>query len=154
MASAGPNRLEAAGEKGILQIITPASVDFINFLSPDTVPPEYKNRNLIFHNPQATTLRLNSDELKKVAEVMTEKLNRAAGTVKVLIPTRGFSSWDQPGGGFYDPEADRIFVDVLKSRLRSSIMVSEIDAHINDERFAKVIVEEFHKSASEWKRGD
>lgn len=154
MASAGPNRLEAAGEKGILQIITPASVDFINFLSPDTVPPEYKNRKLIFHNPQATTLRLNSDELIKVAEVMTEKLNRAAGTVKVLIPTRGFSSWDQPGGGFYDPEADRIFVDVLKSRLRSSIMVSEIDAHINDERFAKVIVEEFHKSASEWKRGD
>ncbi|MGQ9646733.1 MAG: Tm-1-like ATP-binding domain-containing protein [Thermodesulfobacteriota bacterium] len=154
MASAGPKRLEAAGEKGILQIITPASVDFINFLSPDTVPPEYKNRKLIFHNPQATTLRLNSDELKKVAEVMAEKLNRAAGTVKVLIPTRGFSSWDQLGGGFYDPEADRIFIDALKDRLRSSIMVSEIDAHINDERFAKVIVEEFHKSASEWKRGD
>jgi len=152
MASAGPKRLEAAGEKGILQIITPASVDFINFLSPETVPPEYKNRNLIFHNPQATTLRLNSDELRRVAEVMAEKLNRAMGPVKVLIPTHGFSSWDQQGGGFYDPDADKIFIESLKSRLRSSIMVSEIHAHINDDRFAKVIVEEFRKSASEWKK--
>jgi uncharacterized protein (UPF0261 family) len=152
MASAGLTRLEAAGEKGILQIITPASVDFINFLAPDTVPPRYKNRNLFFHNPQATTLRLNSDEVRLVAEVMAEKLNRAIGPVKVLIPTRGFSSWDQKGKSFYDPEADRVFIDSLKRRLRASIMVSEIEVHINDNQFADLIVEEIRKSALEWER--
>ena len=152
MATAGPARLEAAGEKGILQIITPASVDFINFLAPDTVPPRYKNRNLFFHNPQATTLRLNSDEVRLVAEVMAEKLNRAIGPVKVLIPTRGFSSWDQKGKSFYDPEADRVFIDSLKKRLRASIMFSEIEVHINDNQFADLIVEEIRKSALEWER--
>jgi uncharacterized protein (UPF0261 family) len=152
MASAGPTRLEAAGEKGILQIITPASVDFINFLAPDTVPPRYKNRNLFFHNPQATTLRLNSDEVRLVAEVMAEKLNRAIGPVKVLIPTLGFSSWDRKGKSFYDPEADRVFIDSLKRRLRASIMVSEMEVHINDNPFADLIVEEIRKSALEWER--
>src|SRR4030043_1381834 len=152
MATAGPTRLEAAGEKGVLQIITPASVDFINFLAPDTVPPRYKNRNLFFHNPQATTLRLNSDEVRLVAEVMSEKLNRAIGPVKVLIPTRGFSSWDQKGKSFYDPEADRVFIDSLKKRLRASIMFSEIEVHINDNQFADAIVEEIRKSALEWER--
>jgi uncharacterized protein (UPF0261 family) len=152
MASAGPARLEAAGEKGILQIVTPASVDFINFLAPDTVPHKYKNRNLIFHNPQATTLRLNSDEVRLVAEVMAEKLNWAIGPVRILIPTHGFSSWDQKGKSFYDPEADRVFIDSLKRRLRASIMVSEIEAHINDNQFADAIVEEFRRSALEWER--
>jgi uncharacterized protein (UPF0261 family) len=152
MASAGPARLEAAGEKGILQIITPGSVDFINFLAPETVPPKYKDRNLIFHNPQATVLRLNSDELKRVAEVMAEKLNRATGSVKVLIPAHGFSSWDQKGKSFYDPEADRVFIDFLKRRLRPPIRISEVEAHINDNQFADIIVEEIWKNAMEWKK--
>ncbi len=152
MASAGPTRLEAAGEKGILQIITPASVDFINFLAPDTVPPRYKNRNLIFHNPQATTLRLSGDEMISVAEAIAEKLNRANGPVKVLIPAHGFSSWDQRGKGFYDMEADRIFIDCLKRRLHPSIMVTELEVHINDSQFADFIVEEFQRSALECER--
>jgi uncharacterized protein (UPF0261 family) len=147
LAKAGANRLEAAGEKGILQIITLGSVDFINFLEPDTVPLQYKDRNLFYHNPQATTLRLNRDEMRLVAKVIAEKLNRANGPVKVLIPTRGFSSWDKEGKSFYDPDTDKIFIDSLKRNLRPSIMISEIDAHINDEQFAEVIVEEFCKSA-------
>jgi uncharacterized protein (UPF0261 family) len=147
LAKAGPNRLEAAGEKGILQIITLGSVDFINFLGPETVPPQYQDRNLMYHNPQATTLRLNRDEMRLVAEVMAEKLNRTNAPVKVLIPTRGFSSWDREGKSFYDPEADKIFIDSLKRSLHASIMVSEIDAHINDEQFAEAIVEAFCKRA-------
>lgn len=146
LATAGPNRLEAAGEKGVLQIITPASVDFINFLGPETVPPKFRNRKLIFHNPQATTVRLIDDEMRSLAGVIAEKLNHAKGPVKVLIPLRGFSSWDQQGKDFYNPEVDKIFIDSLKDRLHPSIMVSEIDAHINDDRFVDVVVEEFMKS--------
>lgn len=146
LATAGPNRLEAAGEKGVLQIVTPASVDFINFLGPETVPPKFRNRKLIFHNPQATTVRLIDDEMRSLAGVIAEKLNHAKGPVKVLIPLRGFSSWDQQGKDFYNPEVDKIFIDSLKDRLHPSIMVSEIDAHINDDRFVDVVVEEFMKS--------
>jgi len=143
LASAGPNRLEAAGEKGIPQIITPGCIDIINFLAPETLPDRYKDRPLCFHNPQATLPRLNAEELRMVGETVGKKLNRAAGRVRVLIPIRGFSSLDRQGNIFYDPIADRAFIDSLKSSLKKAIEVREIDAHINDDEFAKVVANEF-----------
>lgn len=142
VATAGPNRLEAAGKKGIPQIITPGNADFINFLAPDTIPSQYRSRNLHAHNPQATLMRLNADELKLVGETVARKLNLATGPVKVLIPKRGFSSLDYKGRIFYDPVADKAFVDSLVNSLHKAITVKEIDAHINDDKFADAIVEE------------
>lgn len=142
-STAGPKRLEAAGEKGAPQIITPGNVDFIGFLGPETVPAKYKNRKLAFHTPQATAMRVNADEMKIIAEVISKKLNQARGTVKVLVPTRGFSAWDQKGKVFYDPYADKVFIDSLKSMLDPRITVKEIDAHINDTKFADEVVSEF-----------
>ena len=143
LASAGPNRLEAAGEKGIPQIITPGCVDIINFLAPETLPEKYKDRVLCYHNPQATLPRMNAEELSLVAETVSKKLNLAAGRVKVLIPLRGFSSLDCQGNAFYDPAADQAFIGSLKSTLKEAIVVKEIDAHINDEKFAEVVIDEF-----------
>lgn len=143
LASAGPNRLEAAGEKGIPQIITPGCVDIINFLAPETLPERYRDRVLCYHNPQATLPRLNAEELRFVGETVAKKLNLAAGQVRVLIPIRGFSSIDCEGNDFYDPVADKAFIDSLKSSLKEAIEVKEIDAHINDDEFAQVVANEF-----------
>ena len=143
LASAGPNRLEAAGEKGIPQIITPGCIDIINFLAPETLPDRYKDRPLCFHNPQATLPRLNAEELRMVGKTVGKKLNRGAGRVRVLIPIRGFSSLDRQGNIFYDPIADRAFIDSLKSSLKEAIEVREIDAHINDDEFANAVANEF-----------
>jgi uncharacterized protein (UPF0261 family) len=143
LASAGPNRLEGAGEKGIPQIITPGCIDIINFLAPETLPDRYKDRALCFHNPQATLPRLNDEEFRLLGETVGKKLNRAVGPVKVLIPIRGFSSLDCQGNIFYDPIADRAFIDSLKSTLKKTVEVKEIDAHINDEAFADRVANEF-----------
>jgi uncharacterized protein (UPF0261 family) len=143
LASAGPNRLEAAGEEGIPQIITPGCVDIINFLAPETLPDRYRDRTLCFHNPQATLPRLNAEELRLVGETVGRKLNLAAGPVKVLIPIRGFSSLDCQGKIFYDPIADQAFIDSLKNCLKEAIDVKEIDAHINDDEFANAVANEF-----------
>jgi uncharacterized protein (UPF0261 family) len=143
LASAGPNRLQAAGEKGIPQIITPGCIDIINFLAPETLPDRYKDRPLCFHNPQATLSRLNAEEFRLIGETMGKKLNRAVGPVRVLIPIRGFSSLDRQGNIFYDPITDRAFIDSLKSSLKETIEVREVDAHINDEEFAEVVANEF-----------
>jgi uncharacterized protein (UPF0261 family) len=143
LASAGPNRLEAAGEKGIPQIITPGCIDIINFLGPETLPDRYKDRPLCFHNPQATLPRLNHEEFRLLGETVGKKLNRAVGPVRVLIPIRGFSSLDCQGNIFYDPITDRAFIDSLKSSLKKAIEVKEIDAHINDEAFADRVASEF-----------
>lgn len=142
VATAGPDRLEAAGRKGIPQIITPGNVEYINFLAPETVPSRYKSRNLLSHNPQATLMRLNADELKLVGETVAKKLNLAAGPVKVLIPKQGFSSLDQQGRAFYDPVADEVFIKTLERLVQKAVMVKEIEAHINDDEFAESIIEE------------
>ena len=143
LASAGPNRLEAAGEKGIPQIITPGCIDIINFLGPETLPDRYKDRPLCFHNPQATLPRLNAEEFRLLGETMGKKLNLATGPVKVLIPIRGFSSLDCQGNIFYDPITDKAFIDSLRSSLKKAIELKEIDAHINDEKFADIVASEF-----------
>jgi uncharacterized protein (UPF0261 family) len=143
LASAGPNRLEGAGEKGIPQIITPGCIDIINFLAPETLPDRYKDRPLCFHNPQATLPRLNDEEFRLLGETVGKKLNCAVGPVRVLIPIRGFSSLDCQGNIFYDPIADRAFIDSLKSTLKKTVEVKEIDAHINDEAFADRVANEF-----------
>jgi uncharacterized protein (UPF0261 family) len=143
LASAGPNRLEAAGEKGIPQIVTPGCIDIINFLAPETLPHQYRDRTICYHNPQATLPRLNAEELSQVARTMSRKLNLATGRVRILIPLRGFSSLDREGNIFYDPVADKAFIDSLKSSLRKAIEIEEIDAHINDSEFSEAVVNEF-----------
>jgi uncharacterized protein (UPF0261 family) len=141
-STAGPRRLEAAGKKGIPQIIATGNVDFIGFVGLANVPDKYKNRKLTSHTPEAAAMRLNADELKIAAETIAEKLNQAAGPVKVLIPTRGFSAWDQEGKKFWDPDADRVFIRALESALAPHIVVREIDAHINDTDFADEVFKE------------
>jgi len=143
LASAGPHRLEAAGIKGIPQIIVPGHVRYFQFLGPETVPDKYKTRSLIYHNPQATAVPLNANEMAMVAKAIAEKLNRAGGKLKVLIPLRGFSAWDVKGRESYDAEAERAFIESLKRNVDPSITVQEIEAHINDSKFAHVVVQAF-----------
>ena len=146
MASAGPNRLEAAGAKGIPQIIVPGHVRYCQFLGPETVPDKYKTRSLIYHHPQGTAVPLNSDEMAVVAKTIALKLNRAKGKVKVLIPLNGFSAWDVKGTKSYDAEGERMFIESLKNNLNPSIPVHEIEAHINDHKFSQEVVQEFLES--------
>ncbi len=143
LASAGPHRLEAAGERGIPQIVTPGCIDILNFLGPETLPERYSDRTICYHNPQATLPRVNADELRLIASTISKKLNYARGKVKFLIPLRGFSSIDCEGNDFYDPVANRAFIDTLKDSLRKDIEILKIDANINDPVFSESVVNEF-----------
>lgn len=153
LSRSGKDRLETAGRKGIPQLITPGGAETIAFLGPETVPDRYKNRKFTYHNPQSTAMRLNADEMRLLGKTIGEKLNLATGPVKVLIPTRGFSSWNIKGREFYDPDSDREFINSLKSSLKPTIPVQEIDAHINDRQFAEAVVKEFLQLHSRWSSG-
>lgn len=143
LARAGPVRLETAGRLGIPQVVAPGNADFINFLSPETVPQRYRGRRLHVHNPQATVMRLNGAEMAKLGQVLAEKLNRSKGRVAVLIPLKGFSAHSREGGVFYDPSADDAFVQALKANLLPQIDLIEVDAHINEPKFANAVVSKF-----------
>jgi len=145
IASAGKERLEAAGRKGIPQIVTTGSVDFINFLGLETVPERYRHRKIVVNNAQSYVMRIEGEEMEILGRVIAEKLNKSKGSTEVLIPHRGFSMGDQEGREFYDPESDSIFINALRRSLSPDIKVFELDLHINDKEFAEFIYRRFLK---------
>jgi uncharacterized protein (UPF0261 family) len=146
LASAGPDRLEAAGLKGIPQIIAVGAVEFINFLGPSSIPEPYRGRRFHAHNEQAHAMRIVGEEVRTLAGVMAEKLNRAKGRTEVVIPLKGFSKDDKEGGPFWDPESDAIFIKTLKENLSSSVRVFELDMNITDIRFAEFLYGRFREA--------
>ncbi len=136
VCDAGPTRLEAAGALGIPQVIVPGAIDVINWRG---VPPErWADRITHLHLPGVPLIRTSIAESRQIGAWIADKLNRARGPVRVLIPRGGFSALDIPGGPFWDPAADEAFVSALRGDLRPEIPVEEVAEHINSERFAKV----------------
>lgn len=134
--SAGPDRLNAAIEKGIPQVVVPGCLDMCNFWAPNTIPEKYKDRLFYSWNPNVTLMRTTPEENALMGRIFAEKLNRANGPVAVLIPMKGFSQLDVEGKPFYWPEANKAFTDTLKAHLRKDIPVIEINADINDPLFS------------------
>ena len=135
--SAGPHRLEAAARQGIPQVVCPGAIDMVNFGPLDSVPEKYRQRRLYIHNANVTLMRTTPAECAELGRITAEKLNRARGPVVFLMPLRGVSAIDSAGLPFSWPEADRSYLDALKANLDPRIRVAEVDAHINDEAFAR-----------------
>lgn len=141
LCDAGPSRLEAAGRKGIPQLIVPGKVDIITFSTGLGVPERFKGRKPWMHNPDLGLVRLNKEEMSLVGETMVEKLNKASGPTAVVIPRRGLSGYGKGWEEFYDEGADFALFDILKKRLKPEIRVVEIDAKINDKVFAEKAID-------------
>jgi uncharacterized protein (UPF0261 family) len=134
--SAGPTRLDAAAARGVPAVVAPGCLDMVNFMGVETVPEKYRGRNLYQWNPNVTLMRTTPEENRRLGEIIAEKLNASTGPVKVLLPMRGVSQLDSPGGQFWSPEADQALFSSLKSHLRPGIEVIELDANVNDPAFA------------------
>jgi len=140
--NAPPSRLEMAGKAGIPQIIVPGCIDFLVLGPKHEVPEKLRGRPSYYHNPEYTLVRATRDEQIAAARIMTSKLNPAKGKVVVLVPTRGLSIPNhEKGGEFWDPETDKLFRQELKKGFSKEIEYQEVDAHINDEAFAKVVLD-------------
>ena len=134
--SAGPHRLEAAVRNKIPQVVSVGALDMVNFGPWDTVPPQFAGRNLYKHNPTVTLMRTTADELREIGGRIAEKLNQAEGKTVLMLPLKGVSGIDVEGTPFYDPEADQALFDTLKSQVKDSVEVIEMDNAVNDEAFA------------------
>ena len=138
-----PTRLLAGG--GVPRLVVPGGLDLITLREPETVPEIYRSQPFVRHNPHITLVRLTRDQMVQVAEVMSQRLNQAAAPVMVAIPTGGYSFYNRDGLHFRDPEADRAFVQTLRTRLKPGIPVTEIQSHVNDPPFISEILALFDK---------
>lgn len=134
------SRLEPAGQRGLPQVFVPGSLDMIVLrMAKDEIPKDYANRKIYKHGPYITGVRTNEEELKRLAEIVSDKLNRATGPAAVVFPLRGLSAIDREGFAFYDPETDRVFLTELREKLKEDIEVMEVNAHILDDDFAEQV---------------
>ena len=139
--SAGPDRLEAAGESGLPQVVAPGALDMVNFGPPDTVPEQFSDRLFYQHNPTVTLMRTTAEETAELGRIMARKLSEAQGPTTVIIPTQGVSAIDKTGQPFDSPEARTAWIENLKAHIGDNVTVIEMDAHINDDEFATKLAE-------------
>lgn len=138
--SADQDRLEAAAEAGIPNIISLGATDMTNFGPKSTVPEKYKGRNLYEHNPTVTLMRSSPEECRQVGYFIVEKLRNHAKKpelVQVWMPLGGVSMIATPGGPFAEEDADKVLFSSVRDGLAGSgIRVVEDKRDINDEGFA------------------
>jgi uncharacterized protein (UPF0261 family) len=136
LLAGGEKRLTTAGDLGLPQVLAPGAIEVLVYNEPETVPPPFNTRTLIRHSPKITDVRLDAAEMAQVGEEVARRLQHTKGEAIFVIPNGGFDSYAVKGKGFYDPQADRAFVEALKANLPPNIQVLERDTHIEDPEFA------------------
>ncbi len=162
---AGPDRMTAAGELGIPQVIAPGGLDLINFGPKNTVPErllketDQPGRSLYEHNPTVTCIGVSMEEGYRIGEHMAEKLNAAKGPSVLCVPMQGWGAcdlaepdielgWAGPGSGpvwtadANNPKWSRRsvqYVKALQAKIdpnKDNLEVILVDKHMNDPAFA------------------
>lgn len=138
----GPDRLKRVGLLGLPQVVVPGCIDFCVFHA-GSIPEALEGRPVYDHNPEYTLVRATKDEMIQLGHLFAERLNPAKGPVEIAVPTQGLSIPNVPDGPFWDPEADRAFLETLRSGIRSDIPVETYDYHVNDPEFGETVAELF-----------
>jgi uncharacterized protein (UPF0261 family) len=141
--SAGPERLDGAGQSGLPHLIVPGCIDMCNFGAMTSVPEKFKSGSRHFYEwtPEVTLMRTTVEENRQLGEIFAAKANAASGPIAFLFPLKGVSMLDADGDRFCDREADRAFFSAVRQHVRDSIRVEELDANINDPAFSAKAVE-------------
>jgi uncharacterized protein (UPF0261 family) len=144
--SAGPDRLSAAGKAGIPQVVSVGALDMVNFGPMDTVPDQFKDRNLYVHNPITTLMRTTAAENTELGTRLAHRLNAATGPTSLFLPLRGVSAIDVDGAPFRDEAADRALFAAIHDQLDTKrVELVEMDTDVNDDRFADAMADRLHQ---------
>jgi uncharacterized protein (UPF0261 family) len=148
--SAGSERLDAAGELGIPQVVSLGALDMVNFGPFETVPAEVRDRLLYKHNPTVTLMRTTPAECAALGRMIAEKLNEARGPLTVFVPLKGVSLIATEGQVFHDPAADEALFGALREHLDPEVDLRELDLDINDPEFAQAMADRLDALYKAW----
>jgi uncharacterized protein (UPF0261 family) len=146
--SAGPDRLETAGELGLPQVVSLGALDMVNFGPRETVPPQFEGRNLYVHNPTVTLMRTTPEECAELGRQIARKLSPSTGPTALFVPLKGVSMIATEGGPFHDAAADDALFTALREGLGPNVEVHELDLDVNDPAFADAMANRLHELIS------
>lgn len=149
VVSAGASRLEAAGRRGVPQLVAPGASDMIDVQSWKPLDAAYADRTYHAHNRLIGSVNTTSAERRAIAREIAAKLSRATGPVAFLLPRRGIHAWDHEGQPMHDPRVHAEYVDEFRRHLRAPVELHDLDLHINDDAFVDAALEVFDRWVSE-----
>jgi len=140
--SAGPDRLTAASQRGVPQVISVGALDMVNFGPRETVPEKFAQRRFHIHNPTVTLMRTTPEENDALGKQIAYRASASRGPVALFLPLRGISALDVPDGPFWWPEADQALFASIRLWSGPKVKLVEMDCHLNDPAFAAAMVAE------------
>jgi uncharacterized protein (UPF0261 family) len=140
VCTAGAERFEAVAQTGIPWVGSCGALDMVNFWAQDTVPEKYRGRLFHVHNANVTLMRTTAAEMEQIAVWIAEKLNRANGPVRMLLPEGGVSALDAPGQKFHDPAANEAMFKAFERHFAVSEThrLIRVPHHINSTAFVEI----------------
>jgi len=145
--TAGAHRLEAAGEMGIPQIVSPGAIEAFHWGRDRPYPAKYEDRMRNWHNAVHMTVLSNAKEMAAVGDLMAEKLNRAKGPTAVVLPLQSMGPMPPH---LTSPEAVEErkkgwseFQRNIKSKLKPKIKYIEMDVTFNDPIYTNAVLDLF-----------
>jgi uncharacterized protein (UPF0261 family) len=139
--SAGPVRLTRTGRPPAPRVVSVGALDMVNFGPKETVPAQFRDRNLYVHNATVTLMRTTPEESAAIGRLLAERVSALDAPTAVLLPLRGISSIAVEDGVFHDPKADDALFSAIDGHLGRNVRLEEIDTDINDPAFAARAVE-------------
>ncbi len=139
--TAMPTRFTAASDAGLAQVILPGGVNVLGLEKIEAVPGEMLKRPHYRHSTLFTHVKLNHDEMARLASVFAGHLNHAKKDVHLIVPMGGFSSQDAPGGAIEDPALRAVFLETVTAALHPHIRLTRLDTHINDPQTATAAID-------------
>lgn len=143
VVNAGKDRMLNAGRSGIPQLVAPGCIDLIDFAGWQEIPEKYADRPFHAHNRLIKSSGLDAEERRETAREISRRISRSEAPVHVVLPNQGIEEWDRQGEPAHDPEGLAAFLDEMRKVIKTPVQMTEIDAHINDQAFADVVMAVF-----------
>ncbi len=136
----GPHRFNI-GKRGIPLVFAPAVADIFGWSGLlNSLPKKLKGRKSRQHDAFIRGVKARPEEMAETGRLLAQKLNVMKAPTAMLIPLRGFSEWDRPGGIFHNPEGRQAFIESFKNHIEAKVKTVELDLHVNDPEFSEQAV--------------
>jgi len=135
VVNAGSDRLEAAGRRGVPQIVAPGASDLIDVQTWAPLPAAYAGRPYHAHNRLIASVTSTREERVALAHCIADKLNQATGPTAFLLPRRGIHAWDLPDQPLHDPDTHAAYCEAFRLSIKPPVELHDLNLHINDAAF-------------------